>query len=426
MTWIKARDTALRDADAMDTTRTPAAYLPSAAQLSAAPHRLMFFIGALNVLAAMAWWTLWLIDARWQVFGFAPPPVHAGWAHAFVMQYQVLPPFIFGFLLTVFPRWMGLAELTRWHYLPVGLGLLSGQVLFLAGLAGVPVLIHVGVINTLAGWCAALAILLCLLWQDAARTWHAVSCVAALVLGFTGLVLFALFLHGGDARLLFASIKLGSFGLLLPIYVTVAHRMFPFFAGNVVKGYVAWRPFWYLCAFWFFVLLHLALELMHAYAWLWLSAVPLLLLCAWWLWRTWPRGPVPTLLRVLFLGFGWLPVAFLLYAFQSLWFALDGNFILGRAPAHALYIGFFGSLLVAMVTRVTQGHSGRPLEFDRLATTAFWLIQAVAMVRILAELLPDGPLWQAVAGAGWLLAFLPWVVRSSWIYMTPRADGRPG
>gem|GEM_PF-2248775 len=27
------------------------------------------------------------------------------------MQYLVLPSFIFGFLLTVFPRWMGLPEL---------------------------------------------------------------------------------------------------------------------------------------------------------------------------------------------------------------------------------------------------------------------------------------------------------------------------
>ena len=84
----------------------------------------MFFIGALNVLAAMAWWTAWLADARWHLFGFAASPVPAGWAHAFVMQYQVLPPFMFGFLLTVFPRWMGLPELTRWHYVPVGLGLL--------------------------------------------------------------------------------------------------------------------------------------------------------------------------------------------------------------------------------------------------------------------------------------------------------------
>ena len=27
---------------------------------------------------------------------------------------------------------------------------------------------------------------------------------------------------------------------------------------------------------------------------------------------------------------------------------------------------------------------------------------------------------------GWLAAFLPWVVRSAWIYLTPRADGKPG
>ena len=51
----------------------------------------------------------------------------AGWMHAIVMQYQVLAPFIFGFLLTVFPRWMGLPALARWHYLPVGIGLLGGQ-----------------------------------------------------------------------------------------------------------------------------------------------------------------------------------------------------------------------------------------------------------------------------------------------------------
>jgi uncharacterized protein involved in response to NO len=26
----------------------------------------------------------------------------------------------------------------------------------------------------------------------------------------------------------------------------------------------------------------------------------------------------------------------------------------------------------------------------------------------------------------WLLAFLPWALRSAWIYLTPRADGQPG
>jgi uncharacterized protein involved in response to NO len=34
--------------------------------------------------------------------------------------------------------------------------------------------------------------------------------------------------------------------------------------------------------------------------------------------------------------------------------------------------------------------------------------------------------WQALAAAGWLLAFAPWVLRSLRIYGTPRVDGRPG
>ena len=47
-------------------------------------------------------------------------------------------------------------------------------------------------------------------------------------------------------------------------------------------------------------------------------------------------------------------------------------------------------------------------------------------MRIVAELMPDQMAWQAAAAIGWLLAFAPWVLRSTWIYLTPRADGRPG
>ena len=54
--------------------------------LSAAPHRLLFFIGAANVLAAMAWWTLWLMNPAALPAGSVP----AGWMHAFILQYQVL------------------------------------------------------------------------------------------------------------------------------------------------------------------------------------------------------------------------------------------------------------------------------------------------------------------------------------------------
>src|SRR3546814_18953735 len=38
---------------------------PSITNLGRAPHRLMFFVGGLNLLLAMAWWAAWLISARW-------------------------------------------------------------------------------------------------------------------------------------------------------------------------------------------------------------------------------------------------------------------------------------------------------------------------------------------------------------------------
>lgn len=396
-------------------------------RLADAPHRLLFFVGATNVLLAMGWWAAWLLALRWQLLPMPQPPIPAGWGHALVMTFQVLTPFIFGFLLTVFPRWMGQPELSRWHYVPVGLGLFGGQLLVLVGLWGHAHLVHLGVIFSLVGWTSGMVSLFGVLWREQGRTWHAVSAFVALGLGLFGLMLFAVWLHRPQAaQLVFASFKLGMLGFLLPIYVTVCHRMLPFFAGNVVAGHRGWRPMPWLGGFWALLALHLLLELMHGYAWLWLADAPLLALTAWWLWRNWPCGRAPGLLRVLFVGYAWLPLALGLYLAQSLWFAFTGEFALGRAPVHALAVGFFGSLLVAMVTRVTQGHSGRPLQMNGVAWFAFAAIQLVATVRVIGEVAADHWAWQAVAAVGWLLAFLPWVLRSAWIYLTPRADGRPG
>lgn len=399
--------------------------MPDVRLLAAAPHRLLFFIGAGNTLLAMAWWTFWLINSRWQLAAMPQLDIPAGWLHAFIMQYQVLPSFIFGFLLTVFPRWMGLPACSRWHYAPVGFGLLAGQALTLASLLGFAHLLFLGLLLTLGGWLAGCLFLAMLVWRDHDTTWHAISALAALLMGLIGIGLMFAYLFSRDAHWLFAAIKFGGFGLLLPIYFTVCHRMLPFFAGAALAGYKMYRPMGALALFWLLAMLHLGMELAHAYAWLWLADLPLAGLSAWLLWRWWPRAcAMPALLKVLMVGFAWLPAAALLYSVQSLWLLQGGGFVLGRAPAHALFIGFFGSLLVAMVTRVTQGHSGRPLQLGGVAAFAFIVVQITALVRIGAELAPDILAWHSVAGLLWLLAFMPWVLRSAWIYLTPRADGK--
>lgn len=399
----------------------------SPGHLIVAPHRLLFFVGAVNVLLAMLWWTGWLASQRWGLTDVSWVQPYAGWLHAFVMQYQMLPSFIFGFLLTTFPRWTGMPEFDRWRYAPVGLGLFGGQLATLLGATGWNAGITVGLWMTVAGWAAGMATLAPVLWREPGHTWHARSCFAGLLLGFIGLLAWAAYVLGvASASWAFASIKLGTFGLLLPVYWTVAHRMFPFFAGNAVKGYTPWRPLWLLGVAWPLLLVHLALELAHAYAWLWPVDAALLGVSVWMLWRWWPRGTKPALLTVLFAGFAWLPVTFALYGLQSAVYAASGAFTLGRAPAHALFVGFFGSLLVAMVTRVTQGHSGRPLVMPKVALYAFIAVNIAAIVRIGAELAVDTGAAQALAGVLWLVALAPWIACIGRIYLTPRIDGRPG
>ena len=392
--------------------------------LTAAPHRLLFCVGALNVLAAMSWWAWWS-------FHIDPTPVAgvpAGWLHGVIMQYQMLPSFMFGFLLTTFPRWMGQPELRRKHYVPVGLGMFLGQILCLvAAFTGASHALHLGVVLTILGWGYGLVVLGRMLLADRFRTWHAVSCWAGLLLGWIARVLVAAYLHDAGMSLGLLAVRRGVFAVLLPIYATVAHRMFPFFASRVVPDYQPWRPLWLLAAQWPLWLLHVGLDLAGLQQWLWLVDLPLLVLAASCVWKWWPRGPMPGLLRVLFVGYAWLPIALALYVLQSLWLLLGGEAVLGRAPLHALAVGMFGSLLVAMVTRVTMGHSGRPLELGRIALYAFIAMQFVALARIAAEIhgLPYLGLIQ-FAAVGWLIAFLPWVLHSVWIYLRPRRDGRPG
>lgn len=412
----------------MDATAPRNSLPPDLARLFAqAPHRLLFLAGALAVLASMAWWAATLVAARWPAFAMPPAPSPAGWAHAIAMQYQVLPLFMFGFLLTVMPRWTNTQPYSARHYLPVSGLMLAGYLATLAGLFGSGTLLATGIGLTLAGWLVGLVLLGLTVWRDAGRTYHAVACWCALAFGAIGLAMYLAFLAAGDMRLAFAAIKIGTFGLLLPVYVIVCHRMVPFFSQCVLAGYHAVRPAWALAAICALALVHLLGELAHAYAWLWPVDVAIASLCAWlaWQWQPW-RARHVRLLFVLHWAFAWLPLAFALYALQSAWFAATGDFVLGRAPAHALTVGYFGSMLVAMVTRVTQGHSGRVLEMGPVAWSCFLAMQAVAILRIAADLVADAPAWLAVSAIAWLVAFAPWVLRNAWIYVTPRVDGKAG
>jgi len=397
------------------------------ALIASAPHRLMFFAGASAVIVSMLWWACYL-GARFAGYAFPAPSVPVGWAHAVFTQYGMLPLFMFGFLLTVFPRWMGQPALTRRAYAPVFIGIFGGYLLSHVGLLGMKWALIAGIASMLFGWSAALIALGGVLGGNGGKDRHALSCYVALVLGACGLGAFGAFALGAPSQVALVAIKLGTFGLLLPIYFTVCHRMIPFFSASVVgAGYRVFKLVWSLALLWVLLLAHLGLELTHRDDWLWVVDAPLALffLGHWLAWQPW-KCTRPGLLAALHLAFAWLPIAFALYTAQSLIAFTGGGFLLGRAPVHALTIGFFGSMLVAMVTRVTQGHSGRPLQMGAIPWLTFALLQLVACARIYAEFAHDAPRWLVISAFGWLLAFLPWVMRSLWIFATPRIDGNPG
>jgi uncharacterized protein involved in response to NO len=170
-----------------------------------------------------------------------------------------------------------------------------------------------------------------------------------------------------------------------------------------------------------FALIHGIFELTGLQAWTWLVDLPMAVSAIYLtrVWRLRDSLKVP-ILGMLHIGFAWLGIALTLYTLQSLTLLFTGHLILAKAPLHALVIGYFTSVLIAMATRVTLGHSGRMMKADRLTWGIFLAFQTVAMLRIVSEL-PGLDLvvrshLYLCAAAVWLLCFGVWVRKYAPIY----------
>lgn len=393
--------------------------------LLVAPHRLPFLTGSLGLLSLAIWWLVTLAGSQPGLSAGAPGSIPAALMHGPAMMFLGYAPFTFGFLLTVFPRWLGLPDLTPRQFGPVAILLAAGNGTAQAGLwTSATTIVLAGLVLLAIGWGLGLAVLAGVI-RAARRAgrpagWHAVSALAALLLGLVALLFVCGFAHGRDPRVLRIANQLAMHGFLLPVFLTVAHRMVPFFAANVVAGYRPWRPDWLLPAIWAFLLIRLGGILLQRDDLAGLGGAGLTVLTLIMLVRWWPRAAAPGLLRVLIWGFAWAPVGFGLATLAAI------GQPLGLAPVHALMIGFSGSLLVAMVTRVTQGHSGRPLAMFGLAWLAFGSIQLAAVLRLWAALTFDDAAILAAAALVFAVGVMPWLVRNASVYLRPRSDGRSG
>lgn len=333
---------------------------------TAAPHRIMFLAGAVQLVLSLFFWLIELTGRYSELWSPFELSIGTTFAHLFLMVYSIFPFFTFGFLMTTYPRWMNGEIVPKSLYTSAFLLQAVGVGLFYIGLLVSKILVLVAIATHIAGWLVAYRALLGVyIAVKGTRRYHETHLNIAIAFGITGEILYLTFLASGQDMLFQLSIRAGFWLYIIPLIIIVAHKMVPFFSSNIIEAYRIVRPPWSLPFLWIGLIGHISLELADKTSLLFLFDIPLLFFG---LYHTLIWGLIASfrerLLAVLHISFLWFSIGIGLYTLQSLWLFISGEPILGKGPLHAIAIGFLTSMVVAMGTRVTLGHSGRPLKMD--------------------------------------------------------------
>lgn len=400
--------------------------------LLAAPHRLSFFTAACVMAASALWW--WVeIMARaglWPSVSTALPPT---FVHAVVMSLGFMPLFFCGFLFTAGPKWLQMPEVSARTIRPAVAIMGVGWVLVLCGSHLHHLLSALGAALAACGWSMLTWRFMGMVRLSRARDkLHASLIALACALGVLAMLSAAAGLALRDYGVIHLAAQLGLWLFIVPVYVSVAHRMIPFFTASALPILDAWRPNWLLWTLLGFVGLQglwvlsdaaggqgVILSSLRAFSSLAGGLLVLGLAVRWGL----VQSLRIRLLAMLHIGFVWLGLALCLDAVAQ----LMGDGLWNLLPLHALTMGFLGSILLAMATRVSCGHSGRTLTADNLAWGLFWGLQVAVILRLLAIVWPAQSSGLLLGGASaWLLVMGGWALRYGRWYGLPRVDGRPG
>lgn len=399
---------------------------------TSAPHRMMFFAGAIQLLLPALFWSIELIGRYTELWTPLEIAIPSTWAHGFIMLYGVFVFFIFGFLFTVYPRWMNGPLVPKDSYISTFIWLSLGMILFELGLFFNSLLATVGLSIFLFGWAYGLyALFKVYRAAPAQNKIYETILNFALTGGWLGAASFLSWMLTDDWFYLSFSLKAGIWIFMLPVLFTVSHRMLPFFSSSVIRNYIVVQPRWSLFGLLAASIGHLILDLAQLPQWLFLVDIPMAAIAIfhsvkWDL----PGSFVDRLLAVLHMAFLWLGIGMTLYSVQSLYLLLTDELILTRAPLHAITIGYFSSLLVAMASRVSYGHSGRMLILDNTIWALFLGIQLTAVFRILSDTTALNQIFglnlNIIAVLLWVLCMAGWVIRFGPVYLSQRVDGKPG
>lgn len=369
-----------------------------------------FFLGACLLAALVV--PLWLLalgglTGEWQPAG--------GWLawHRHELLFGFGLAIIAGFLLTAVQTWTGRAGLS-------GTPLAVLAALWLAARAGwllnvpMPLLAVLELSFPLAvagvmGWT---------LWKVRQTRNYPIVLVLVLLALADGLSL-------SDPALQRQSVLTGLW-LVAAMMGLIGGRVIPFFTQRGLGRAEAVKPWPWLD--------HLLLSgsilvaLLYANGWalmpnLWVgvlfAALGLGHLLRWLRWQDRGLWRVP-LLWSLHLAYAWLALACLGMALWHFGAAFNPSL-----AVHALTIGAMAGLILAMITRVSLGHTGRPLQPPPGMTLAFALLNLACVCRVWLVLVwPLAALW--LAGLCWSIGVGLYVWRYGPMLWQARVDGHPG
>jgi uncharacterized protein involved in response to NO len=374
-----------------------------------------FFLGlAIHTALALPWWILvwlgWLPAPRWLI------PM---WWHGHEMMFGFVAAAIAGFLLTASPVWSGGPALRGGPLAALFALWISGRIA-LAAAGAIPAWLVAGIDFAFLP-AVALAVVRTLWGSGQRRNYAVVGIVVGLAIANGSVHAEALGLAApGSAR---AGLRF-AVDLVVVLLLVIGGRITPAFTQNALRqrgsGHVVHvRPWAGALAIAATAALALTTLLVGRTMLTGLLATLAGVAAAIRLagWRTWQIRS-DALLWSLHAGAAWLVVGLLLVGASDLG---AGAVIPAAAGLHALTAGAMGASILAVITRVGLGHTGRPLVLPRG-------VHVAVLARVAGAFFPgEGQRALLVASAlAWAAAFGFFAVRYWPILTTPRPDGRPG
>lgn len=134
-------------------------------------------------------------------------------------------------------------------------------------------------------------------------------------------------------------------------------------------------------------------------------------------WKGWKAVRDPLVL-ILHVGYAWVPIGLGFLAAAQLGVPLPQS-----AAVHALTAGAMATMILAVMTRASLGHTGRELRAGPLTTVIYGLVTVGALLRVAAPLgAVDYRIGMDVAALAWLGSFALFIFTYGPILFAPRAD----